>query len=254
VPVLAPGAWVSPGQRVIAHLSRGDALDVYDVWSEERDCRCIAKLPRPDRVGGRTEQRLREEARLLLGFTHPHIVRAYALLEGSPPVLLLETLTGVTVGRLLERKRLKAREAANLGRHVCSAIGYLHRRGVLHLDLKPDNLVAQGGLAKVLDLSLAAPPGARRRGAGTPLYMAPEQVRGGELSAATDVWGIGAVLYEGLTGQPPRRLSDLRVRTLRLPRSAPRELREVVRGALERRVAARPTLAELSEACEAVAG
>jgi serine/threonine protein kinase len=247
VAVCAPGELVAPKYRVVEHLSRGGSLDVYDVWSEERECRCIVKLPRPDRVDERTCRRLREEARLLLAMTHPHLVRAYALEESDRPVLVLETLTGLTLGAAFEKRRLRPREAAFLAGHLCSAIGYLHRHGVVHLDLKPDNVIAQAGLAKVLDLSLARPPGQGHRGVGTPGYMAPEQVKGGWVSEATDVWAIGALLYEALTG---RRAARRRPgAALRLPRGTglkAKGLAEGIGAALQEEPGRRPTVAELA--------
>lgn len=89
-----------------------------------------------------------------------------------------------------------------LGVHLCSALQYLHRQGVLHLDVKPSNIVCERGLAKLLDLDIARPPG-RGRKQGTPEYMAPEQVLGGMLTCATDVWGLGVVLFEAATGHLP---------------------------------------------------
>jgi serine/threonine protein kinase len=97
---------------------------------------------------------------------------------------------------------LSAAELAQLGLHLSSAIRYLHAHGWLHLDLKPSNVIAECGKAKLIDLSVARPPGPAHGGIGTLFYMAPEQVRGGELGAAADVWGIGAVLFEAATGEP----------------------------------------------------
>jgi serine/threonine protein kinase len=93
-------------------------------------------------------------------------------------------------------------ELAHLGLHLGSAIRYLHAHGWLHLDLKPSNVISECGRAKLIDLSVARPPGAAHGGIGTLYYMAPEQVRGGELGPAADVWGIGAVLFEAATGEP----------------------------------------------------
>ena len=89
------------------------------------------------------------------------------------------------------RKRLAAQEVAQLGLHLCSAIGYLHRNDVLHLDLKPSNIIATHGMAKVLDLSLARKPGPCRCGLGTVGYMAPEQSRG-ECLVPTPMSGASA--------------------------------------------------------------
>lgn len=203
-PPLASGQQLAPGYYVLTPLHRSSVLDVYDVWSEERACRCVAKALRPDRRASQiNRRRLVGEGRLLKRLTHPHIVRAYEVIEHPEPVVVLETLPGATLAHLIElRGRLRAADVAFLGLHLCSAVHYLHRRRILHLDLKPSNIVVHGGLAKVIDLSIAQRPGPGRRGVGTRAYMAPEQARGRRLSEATDVWAIGAVLFEAAIGRP----------------------------------------------------
>jgi eukaryotic-like serine/threonine-protein kinase len=202
---LASGEAIAPGYEAIEHLRRGRNLDVYDVWSEERACRCVIKALRPDRLGreGPT-RRLLDEGRLLCRLTHPHIVRGYEVLEEPLPMFVMETLAGETVGHMTEVRgvELSAAELAQLGLHLGSAIRYLHAHGWLHLDLKPSNVIAECGRAKLIDLSVARPPGPAHGGIGTFFYMAPEQVRGGELGPAADVWGIGTVLFEAATGEP----------------------------------------------------
>jgi len=202
---LARGLEVAPGYEVIEHLRRGRNLDVYDVWSEERACRCVVKSLRPDRLGreGPT-RRLLDEGRLLSRLTHPHIVRAYEVREQPVPLFVMETLAGETLGHMIEVRdaELSAAEVAHLGLHLASAIRYLHANGWLHLDLKPSNVIAERGRAKLIDLSVARPPGPAHGGIGTLYYMAPEQVRGGELGPPADVWGIGAVLFEAATREP----------------------------------------------------
>jgi eukaryotic-like serine/threonine-protein kinase len=195
----------APGYEVLELLRRGRDLDVYDVWSEERACRCVIKAVRPDRLdrdGPRA--RLLAEGRLLQRLTHPHIVRAYEVMEEPVPMVVMETLAGETLGHMIEVREveLSTAEVAQLGLHLCSAIRYLHRHGVLHLDLKPSNVIAECGRAKLIDLSVARPPGQAHPGIGTHWYMSPEQARGGELGPAADVWGIGAVLFEAATGEP----------------------------------------------------
>ena len=204
VATLAPGSAIAPGYEVIEHLSRGRALDVYDVWSDERECRCVAKVLRPDRADDHAaRRRLVREGRLLRKLSHPHIVRGYELLAAEPPLVIMETLSGETLAHLIEEgDRLLPVEIAQLGLQLCSAVQYLHRHGFLHLDLKPSNIVAEAGRAKIIDLSLARQPGRAGGGIGTWCYMAPEQVRGGELASPADVWGIGVVLWEAATGRP----------------------------------------------------
>lgn len=205
-PPLPDGETLAPGYTIVGHLHQSNNFDVYDVWSEERACRCIAKTPRQDLLDEtRASSRLLREGGLLSGLTHPHLARLYEALEGPPPVLVMETLTGETLAHLIDTsyRRLPLKEVAHLGLHLCSAIHYLHGKDILHLDLKPSNIVSERGLAKILDLSIAQAPGPCRRGAGTTQYMAPEQVRGGIAGPATDVWGIGAVLFETATSEPP---------------------------------------------------
>lgn len=202
---LDPGATIAPGYEVIEHLSRGRRLDVYDVWSQERGTRCVIKALRPDRAHEEGPRRwLAHEGELLERFTHPHIVRAYETLD-DPPLIVLETLPGETLDCIAENPdtRLSAPELAHLGMHIASAIRYLHGQGVLHLDLKPSNVIAAGQLAKLIDLSLVRAPGPAPPGIGTWLYMAPEQARGGDLGPAADVWGLGITLFEVAAGEPP---------------------------------------------------
>jgi eukaryotic-like serine/threonine-protein kinase len=199
------GACLAPGYRVLGHLHRSSHVDVYDVWSTERHARCVAKLLGPERADDPSaRRRLLREGRLLSRLSHPHIVRAYAVLAEPRPALILETLTGATLAYLVAQSKggLGARGVAVLGLQLCSAIDYLHSQGVLHLDLKPSNIVAENGLARVIDLDIARAPG-RGHGEGTRQYMAPEQARRAELTPATDVWGIGAVLFEATAGRRP---------------------------------------------------
>jgi serine/threonine protein kinase len=211
-PPVRPGRLLAPGYRVVAHLSRGRRLDVYDAWSVERDSRCVLKTLRPDRAGEPAARRaLLREGSLLRRLTHPHLVRAYEItraLDDQRPVVVLETLGGETLSHLVHRhgsvsRRIPVPDVAMLGVQLCSAIGYLHRQGWLHLDLKPSNIVVDSGRARVIDLSIVRRPGRARPGSGTFEYLAPEQARGGVLTAAADVWGIGAVLFDVLVGWPP---------------------------------------------------
>lgn len=199
-PELAPGYEIAPGYQVVEHVRRGGDLDCYEVWSSRRYCHCFVKTLRPDRYDDvEARDDLVHEGRLLLALTHPHLVRAYELVdpEGRAPVLILETLAGDTLGYLLDQSvRLAGPELGFLGQHLCSAVRYLHGCGYLHLDVKPSNIIAEYGRAKLIDLSLARHPGPCHGGLGTEGYQAPEQEHGGELGPPTDVWGIGTVLAE----------------------------------------------------------
>jgi serine/threonine protein kinase len=265
-PPLPPGALLAPGYRVVGFLRRGRDLDVYDLWSEERTCRCVGKTVRPDRMTKNTSRpRLLREGKLLLKLTHLHIVRAYEVLTAPVPLLVEETLPGETLAHLIgrRRKRLSVPEVAHLGIHLCSAVGYLHRNTVLHLDLKPSNIIATHGMAKVLDLSLARPPGPHRGGIGTTGYMPPEQAQGGHLDTYSDVWGIGAVLYEVATGEPACDVGDetsttqarkivCRPKPVRRLRRLPVPLATAIDACLRADPSERPTIPELAMALEAI--
>ncbi|WP_406381396.1 serine/threonine-protein kinase [Streptomyces sp. NBC_01618] len=277
-PPLAPGTKPAPGYEILAHLARTGWLDLYDAWSEERDCRCVMKVLRPDcRHGQRLSDRLLLEGRWLRTFTHPHLVRAYETFESPEPLVVLETLTGETLSHLVGRlsRRPAAGDVALLGVQLCSAIHYLHGHGLLHLDLKPSNVVVDCGHAKVLDLSVARAPGIAPPGVGTFGYLAPEQARGGPLSTAADVWGIGVTLYEVATGEAPfdggENMDETVDETddgtggradrypqleepappIRSRRRLPRDLAAAIDSCLRTDPAARPTVLELADALDA---
>lgn len=204
---LPAGAEVAPGCTVVGHVRRGEDFDAYEAWCADRYSHCFVKTPRPDRVRDASVRRaLVREGRLLLASSHPHLVRAYELHapRGGAPALVLENVPGPSLKAVLAtHRRLPGSDLGLLGRHLCSATRYLHGRGYLHLDIKPSNVVIGGGLARLVDLGLSRPPGPCRAGVGTARSMAPEQARGGHVSAATDTWGIGLVLYEAATGHRP---------------------------------------------------
>lgn len=206
---LQKGEALIPGYTVIHHMRRGQDCDVYYVWSEEKLTGCIAKTLQPACATSEiAKQRLIQEGEYLKKLSHPNLVRGYEIVKIPVPVLIQETLTGETLSRLVrnlaaEDTYLPAKQLAHLGMQLTSAVHYLHLNNILHLDLKPSNIISQPPLAKVIDLNLAARPGEVRKGIGTKQYMSPEQARGDKLTPAADVWGIGAVLYFAATAKRP---------------------------------------------------
>lgn len=262
-PPRAPGQMLAPGYIVDEHLSRGNALDIYSVYSLERACLCIAKVVCNQSDAHADQARLREEGRMLTRLTHPHLVRGYEVLDAGPcatTILVMEMLTGATLSRVVaDHGALGAEDVALLGQQLCSVLHYLHGQGILHLDLKPSNIICEAGQARVLDLSLAQAPGTCRAGAGTYEYMAPEQVAGGNVGPATDVWGLGGVLYRALTRLRP----FLRTETPRDPQDRPDldslkqattdpRLCDMVTSCFELEPARRPGIANISEVLSSV--
>lgn len=257
--LVEPGREVLAGYRVLTLLSHGRRIDTYDVYSEERDCRCVVKILRVDR---RDEQRVRDalilEGTLLRDLTHPHLVRGYEVHTVPVPAMVLETLTGATLAALIDDGPLGVADSAQLGLHLVSALSYLHRQGWLHLDVKPSNIVVESSKATLIDLSLVGRPGKGRPGAGTRGYLAPEQAKGENLSAASDVWGLGVTLVESLTGEMPygdEATWDSKRRIRFIHRRAPERLEQIpalptgydttLRACLEPNPADRPTLEDV---------
>lgn len=265
---LGQGREITPGTTVLEHLHRSNGYDVYDAWNAPRGCRVIVKALRPDRLRHPAARRnIRREGRVLMRLTHPHIVRAYEVHDQPRPAIVMETLTGETVDHMIQAatRPLTTVELANLGSHLASALRHLHHEGLLHCDLKPSNVVAENGRAKVIDLSHARPAGRMPAGNGTWCYMAPEQVGGGQVGAAADLWGLGIILYCAATRSNPladmadeldvddpqlhARLPPLRRERRRLPR----ELTALVDACLEPDPTRRPSLDEALERLYALA-
>ena len=256
---IRPGEHIAPGYRVLGLLRQGEDVAVYDAWSEERDCRCVVKTLRPDRRNDRgSRARLLNEGDRLLALAHPHIVRAYEVRHRPTPLVALETLSGDTLGHMIEGPgpRLPTSDLCALTIQLASALTYLHRNGLLHLDVKPSNIICQLDQAKLIDLGIAQPPGPGRAGVGTALYMAPEQFTGGHLDAATDVWGLGAVLYEAASRVRPLNggasLASAPIAPLRTHRRLPLDLATAIDACLAPDPSDRPTLDELGDAARRV--
>ena len=174
-------------------------------------------------------ERFRREARAAASIRHPNVVSIHDFNDGSSaatqPYIVMELVRGVSVGDLLRREgRMTPERAVRLMHDICTGVGVAHRQGLLHRDLKPDNVivvppshegdeetakVVDFGLAKVRDV--AASTALTHTGAviGTLYYMSPEQCSGEELDARADVYSLGAMFYEMLTGEPPFRSRNL---------------------------------------------
>ena len=158
--------------------------------------------------------RFRTEAEATAGLNHPNIVRVHEVGEiDGCPYLCMEYIEGPSLSHRLAEGPLPSKVAAQYVATIARAIQHAHKHGILHRDLKPSNIlfdaedrprITDFGLAKRLDMdSGQTPTGAIL---GTPSYMAPEQATGQkQLTGAVDIYGLGAVLYELLTGRPPFR-------------------------------------------------
>jgi eukaryotic-like serine/threonine-protein kinase len=200
---------------VIGHLARGRMTELYQVWSNEHWCALTGKLVAPEHMtDGIPPAGFRREERVLKKLRHPNVVRYYGsgVAEGRP-FILLEYFSGPTLFEMLEslpKRRLHVPDAIRAAMHVGGAIHYLHRQGYLYRDLKPGNVLLREGIPILVDFDVVRKIDDRRPAdrLGTAPYMAPEQVRREPLSPAADVYGLGALLYELLTGHWPTEEPD----------------------------------------------
>src|SRR6185503_8387080 len=160
----------------------------------------------------RVRERFHREAQSLARMDHPNVVKVHDVVATGPKLfLVMELVEGGSFGKLLAGEPRASRRAVELLEQAARGVQHAHDRGIVHRDLKPDNiLVAGGAVAKVADFGLAhlaeAGTSLTRTGAtlGTPMYMAPEQVSGRtDVTVRTDVYALGAILYQILTGRPP---------------------------------------------------
>jgi serine/threonine-protein kinase len=259
---LAPGAPFG-GYEIVRGLGAGAFGEVYEALRLPLKKRVALKVLHPELVRhAEVAQRFRREAELVARVEHPHIVGVFDVgAHEGRPYIAMEFLDGESLAdRLAREGRLPAAAAVDLLLAVMSAVATVHERGVVHRDLKPDNLfLARLGTGetqpKLLDFGIAKvrEAGLTLTGAvmGTPLYMSPEQAQGSKgVDAASDQWALGVILFECLTGRAPfagESLIELLVaitsgpvpRLRAVDPSLPSGLDAAVARALERRAAER---------------
>ncbi len=163
-------------------------------------------------------RRFQKEARLAASMTHPNIVPIYSVGESSlkQPYIAMAFMQGGTLTGRIKSGPLPIRQAVAIVSGVLGGLGYAHEKGVIHRDIKPDNILfSDAGQPVIADFGIAAAAQGSKTATnlsisiGTPLYMSPEQFKGETVDCRSDIYSTGALLYQVLTGEPPFRRADL---------------------------------------------
>jgi serine/threonine-protein kinase len=194
-------------------VARSGMASIFKAVDRETGATVVVKIPHVQYEADVVFfERFRREEEIGLRLDHPHIVKVLRPREKSRIYMVLEYVEGEQLFRLLQREKpLPVERALAIARQTCGALAYMHAHGVVHRDIKPDNvLVTAAGNVKIIDFGIATAEAARRltwaglaHALGTPDYMAPEQIRGRRGDARTDVYALGTMLYEMLTGSLP---------------------------------------------------
>ena len=199
-----PGTVLGGRYRIVGRLGRGGMGEVYRADDLKLAQPVALKFlpPELDRDPSRLMQ-LHNEVRMARQVSHPNVCRVYDIDEVDGHTFLsMEYVDGEELASLLRRiGRFSIERSLELAREICAGLGAAHERGVVHRDLKPANVMIDGtGRVRITDFGLAGVAGESLR-AGTPAYMAPEQLAGAEVTARSDIYALGLVLYELFTGQ-----------------------------------------------------
>src|ERR1700691_5230343 len=197
--------------RLQARVGHGSFGEVYRAWDPHLEREVAVKLLLPASVGDEDDYRaILREARALAAVQHPNIVHVYGMDRHDGRVgYWTDFVHGKTLSFLvLAQGPFGYREAALIGLDVAKALSAVHRAGLLHRDIKAENVMREeGGRILLMDFGLSTLPQLQTGVAGTPTYMAPELFRGNPATVASDIYSMGVLLYFLVTGEYPVRLS-----------------------------------------------
>ncbi|MBL8919824.1 MAG: protein kinase [Myxococcaceae bacterium] len=227
-PLLEPGTLLEERFRIEAHVASGGMGEVYRAAHVHLKRSVALKLlKRAFATDAEMWARFQREAELVSQLENPHVVRVFDFgrTQAGQPFLAMEYVEGTPLDAEVARGALEPRRAVEIICQVCDGLAEAHALGIIHRDLKPPNIVLgkkRDGteVAKILDFGIARTtdkPGAEKDGrltqlgmvVGTPMYLAPEQALAAALDERTDIYALGCVLYELLTGKPPFMAQEL---------------------------------------------
>jgi len=248
--------------ELLSELGKGGMGVVFRARDRELDEEVALKVLKTageDQAG--QVDRLRHEIKLARAITHPNVVRAFDFGEAAGSrFLTMEYVPGTTLREVIDaRGGLDITPALQIAKQVCRGLAAVHKAGIIHGDLKPQNVMVMGsGVAKLMDFGVARNRAHQEQGGvsvvGTPLYMSPEQARGADLDERSDIYSTGVMMYEMFTGQTPFRaqevseilqmhLNETPVDPRRLRPELPASLAEIIMACLAKHLAQRPATA-----------
>jgi serine/threonine-protein kinase len=211
-------------------IGEGGAANVYKVWHTGLEVTRALKILKKG-FNQEAKERFLTEAKILADISHPNIIEIHTIgyWDQQVPFLEMEFIDGLSIGKLIQQnRRLPPSVAVSITYFVCQALHYAHikdytlygkvYRGLIHRDIKPDNIfLSRNGIVKLMDFGIARPSEISLHTVGdkimgTLVYLSPEQLNGRELDHRTDIFSLGCVLYEMITGErafPQKKLSEL---------------------------------------------
>jgi serine/threonine protein kinase len=257
-----PSPLLAGRYRVESMLGKGGMAKVYAAQDVRLGRTVAVKIFRPeaDAADRLARRRFDEEARLLANLNHPNLVPVYdAGTDGARAFLVMQLVNGPSLRGILGRGPIPPPVVIRLGAQLASTLAYVHSRGVLHRDVKPSNvLLGERGKPYLTDFGLARLIGAggiTRSGemVGTAAYLSPEQVRGDHVGPVADVYSLGLVLLECVTGKIEYRGTEMESalarlsRQPRIPAEVPQRLGDIIAAMTARTPLSRPTAATCAD-------
>jgi len=217
-----PGDVIANRYKLLATLGNGGMGQVFVAENLSIGRRVAVKVLKAELLADATfRRRFQQEAEAIAAIEHKNVARFFDIVVGDPTFLVMEFVSGPTLAEVLKSGSLTPARALGVARRLCWALEATHATGVIHRDIKPSNVILApdpefGEEPKLIDFGLAklasvhSGEGLTRTGQiiGTPSYMSPEQISNEDLDARSDVYALGCVLYQMLTGAPPFAGSD----------------------------------------------
>src|SRR5919201_3333642 len=212
-PMIEGGRLLGDRYRLLKKIGEGGAAEVFRALDERLDRVVAVKLLRPQFTSDQqSRQRFSVEARAAAGLSHPNIVDVYDFCEApdGSMFIVMQYVEGENLKDILQhRGRLSASEVVSIARQVCMALSVAHAKGLIHRDVKPQNImIDMAGNVRLTDFGVVkalSAPALTQSGMtfGTAAYLSPEQATGAPIGPASDVYALGCVMYEMLAGIPP---------------------------------------------------